>query len=105
MENKKAPHQRSIEQALRGMHGKYNKITNQKEIFAQFLKEHTATATMSSVATGIPQKNICRYKRELEDEGRLVVLFKRLCPITKFRAAYLSTNPDLINPSNPNVDE
>lgn len=64
-----------------------------KTIF-QYLKEHTATASMIEEATGVPQKNICRYKRELETAGRLWEVEKKLCKKTGFKAWYLTTNPE-----------
>lgn len=68
--------------------------TQLKTIF-QYLQEHIATASMVSAATGIPQKNICRYKRDLEKAGRLYEIEKKLCKKTGFKAWYLTTNPDL----------
>lgn len=68
--------------------------TQLKTIF-QYLQEHTATASMVSAATGIPQKNICRFKRDLEKAGRLYEIEKKLCKKTGFKAWYLTTNPDL----------
>jgi hypothetical protein len=62
-----------------------------------YLKIHTATATMVCEFTGIKQKNFCRYKRELEKLGLLFEVKKGICEITKFRASYLTTNPDLIS--------
>ena len=67
--------------------------TQFKTIF-HYLQEHTATASMVSDATGIPQKCITRYKRDLENAGRLWETEKKLCKHTGFRAWYLTTNPD-----------
>lgn len=64
-----------------------------KTIF-HYLQEHTATASMVSAITRIPQKNICRYKRDLEKAGRLWETEKKLCKQTGFKAWYLTTNPD-----------
>jgi len=50
---------------------------------------------MVSAATGIPQKNICRYKRDLEKAGLLFEVEKKLCRQTGFRAWYLTTNSEL----------
>lgn len=61
-----------------------------------YLKSTTATATMVCKATGIEQKNFCRYKRELEKLGLLFEVRKGICEHTKFRASYLTTNPYLI---------
>ena len=65
-----------------------------KRVF-QYLQEHTATASMISATTGIPQKNICRFKRDLEKAGKLYEIEKKLCKKTGFKAWYLTTNPDL----------
>ncbi len=64
-----------------------------KTIF-QYLQEHIATASMVSAATGIPQKNITRYKRDLEKAGKLWEISKGFCKHTGFKAWYLTTNPD-----------
>ena len=68
---------------------------NQLKTIFQYLQEHTATASMVSAATGIPQKNICRYKRDLEKAGLLFEVEKKLCRQTGFRAWYLTTNSEL----------
>ncbi len=62
-----------------------------KTIF-HYLQEHIATASMISQATGIPQKNICRHKRDLEKSGRLWEIEKKHCRQTGFKAWYLTTN-------------
>lgn len=66
-------------------------LTQLQTIF-QYLKRHIATASMVSNATGIPQKNICRYKRDLEKANRLWEVKKRVCKLTGFKAWYLTTN-------------
>ena len=60
----------------------------------EYLQGHIATASMVSAATGIPQKNITRYKRDLEKAGRLWEIEKKLCEKTGFKAWYLTTNPE-----------
>ncbi len=60
-----------------------------------YLQKHTATASMVAAALHIHRPNLCRHKRELEKAGRLAEIKKGLCKITKHRAAYLTTNPDL----------
>lgn len=84
--------------------GKDSDFKTQLKTIFQFLQEHTATASMVSVATGIPQKNICRFKRDLEKAGRLYEIEKKLCKQTGFKAWYLTTNPELfpsiVEPSN-----
>jgi len=67
---------------------------NQLQTIFQYLSEHIATASMVADATGIYQKNICRYKRDLERAGRLWEIEKTLCKKTGFKAWYLTTNPN-----------
>jgi len=73
---------------------------NQLQTIFQYLQEHIATASMISETTGIPQKNICRFKRDLEKSGRLWEIEKKLCIKTGFKAWYLTTNPKLFPISN-----
>jgi len=80
--------------------GKVKQIQNQKKTIFEYLKLHTATASMVAEATGVPQKSICRYKRDLEKQGLLYEVEKKLCCLTGFRAWYLTTNPELFPKSN-----
>jgi len=73
---------------------------SQQYTILQFLKDHTATASMVASKTGIPQKNICRYKRNLEKLGLLWELRKLPCKKTGFRAWFLTTNPENIPTNN-----
>lgn len=66
---------------------------NQLKTIFQYLQEHVATASMAAAATGIPQKNICRYKRDLEKAGRLFEVRRGICQHTKFKAWYITTDP------------
>ena len=74
--------------------GKDTDFKSQLKTIFQYLQEHIATASMVSAATGIPQKNICRYKRDLEKAGRLWEIEKKLCKQTGFKAWYLTTKPE-----------
>jgi hypothetical protein len=74
--------------------GKDTDFKSQLKTIFHYLQEHIATASMVSTATGIPQKNICRYKRDLEKVGRLWEIEKKLCKQTGFKAWYLTTNPE-----------
>jgi|GEM_PF-1869628 cysteine synthase len=69
--------------------------STQLETIFHYLENHTATATMVSKATSIPQKCITRYKRDLEKQGKLYEVQKKFCKATNFRAWYLTTNPEL----------
>lgn len=66
-------------------------LTQLQTIF-QYLKENEATASMVADATGIYQKNICRFKRDLELTGRLWETVKTTCKKTGFKAWYLTTD-------------
>ena len=74
--------------------GKDTDFKSQLKTIFQYLQEHIATASMVSAATGIPQKNICRYKRDLQKAGRLWEIEEKLCKQTGFKAWHLTTNPE-----------
>jgi hypothetical protein len=78
---------------LKGQHESTTPLNQLQTIF-QYLQQHDATASMVSDATGIYQKNICRYKRDLERAGKLWELTKATCKKTGFLAWYLTTNPE-----------
>ena len=60
-------------------HGKDKQHYNQLQTIFQYLLENVATASMIAKATGVYQKNICRYKRDLEKAGRLWEIEKKPC--------------------------
>ncbi len=97
MKNTNTKH-RSI--MLADTNGKVRQTSNQKKTIFEYLKLHVATASMVTEATGVPQKSICRYKRDLEKRGLLCEISKKHCEITGFRAWYLTTNADLFPMSN-----
>lgn len=76
-------------------HKRHDKDTlhfNQLQTIFQYLQENIATASMVADATGIYQKNICRYKRDLEKAGLLWEIAKGTCKKTGFKAWYLTTD-------------
>lgn len=75
--------------------GKSTKQDTQIKTIFQYLYNHTATASMVAASTGIPQKCITRYKRDLEKKGLLYEVEKKLCLLTNFKAFFLTTNPEL----------
>ncbi len=81
----------SLNLTIKGKH-----FQKEKETIFLFLQDHVATAAMSSKATGIPHKNICRYKRDLEKAKVLFEVHKKLCRVTGFMAWYLTTNIKLV---------
>ena len=73
-----------------------NYHSNQMAIYFNYLKKHIATNSMVTDATGIPQKNLTRYKRYFQIAGLLFEVRKGICKKTKHRATYLTTNKNLI---------
>ena len=72
---------------------KDNGFESQSKTIFLYLQQHIATASMVADATGITQKNITRYKRNLEKLNRLWEIEKKPCKKTGFMAMYLTTNP------------
>lgn len=73
---------------------KGKKHKTELQIFNEYLSKRIASATMVSVATGIPQKNITRHKRFLEDKDLLMEITKKPCKITGRNVQYITTDPD-----------
>jgi hypothetical protein len=48
---------------------------------------------------GVMRENICWYVRTLRKAGKIYLITKRRCKVTKHTAGVYTTNPDLI-PSN-----
>jgi hypothetical protein len=68
----------------------------EKKRVLEYLKENTATASQVSIALDIWRPNMCRHKKQLQDAGLLVELYKDKCPVTHFKAAYLTCNDWLV---------
>ena len=66
-----------------------------KRVFSAFHKQ-PKTMLMVSIETGILRANICRYVAEWRAENRIVEVRKSLCPISKHRATFFTTNKQLI---------
>ena len=77
------------------LHFKGVKKVYQIKLVYWYLYYNTATASMVEKATGVHQKNICRFKAELEKKGVLWVVEQKKCLCTGNFAWYLSTNPDI----------
>ena len=75
---------------------------NELQQVYEYLKENCATATMAAVALNIYRPSLCRRKRTLEINGQLAEIKQAYCIITKRKAAYLSTNPEMF-PINPQL--
>lgn len=72
------------------------KRTQEKIIFS-YLYQNVATNSMIAVSTGIPRASICKVKRKLEQRGKLFEVKKDICKVSKHKAWYLSSNPELVS--------
>lgn len=77
---------------------KNSKRITDVQIYWSYLQDAVCTNTMASKELGMPQKNLCRFKRILEKSNLLFVVYKGKCKITgRQNVQYLTTNPELIN--------
>ena len=79
-----------------------------KKVFAAF-KRKPSTMLMVSIETGIFRANICRYIAEWQKQGKIQLVKKGDCPISKHRAGFYTNIPELfpaiVEPSNTNSHE
>lgn len=101
MENNHSNSPNAFQHKRQGQDTKKHRCTTQLQTIFQYLQEYSATASMVAVATGVSQKNIYRYKRDLEKAGRLWEVQKKLCKQTGFKAWHLTTNPQNVPFNNP----
>ena len=92
--NEKAPHGATEQQR------KDTVRATQMQIFYQYLLGTVATNSMVCDCTGLKQKCSTRYKRKLEKNGYLWEAYEGKCKSTGFKAAYLTTNRELM-PKHP----
>ncbi|WP_406683318.1 hypothetical protein N1F78_11555 [Seonamhaeicola sp. MEBiC1930] len=65
------------------------------ERFINYLKVKPSSRFEVFKATGIPEKYLCQVKRLLEKKGKLQVLYKGYCEVSKkSNIQFLSTNPE-----------
>jgi hypothetical protein len=90
--------------SLHQRQGKDKHFKIQKKRVIAALYRQPKTMLMVSFETGILRANICRYVAELEKENRIRIARKGICPISKHRAGFYTTNPELfpaiLEPSN-----
>lgn len=79
--NKKRPQSATLE-LVKDKHFEAQKET----VYLAF--SHPKTMLQVSVETGILRANICRYVRQLEDENKISLLYKGICPISKHKAGF-----------------
>ncbi len=63
-----------------------------QKVFNEFHKE-PFTMKMVSVRCNIDRANICWYCRDLRKQNQIKAVRKGICPITRHRATYWTTNP------------
>ena len=74
-----------------------------KRVFAALYRQ-PKTMLMVSTETGILRANICRYVAKWRQSNSIELVKTGICPISKHRAGFYTTNPDLfpaiVEPSN-----
>ena len=78
-----------------------------QRVFAALYRQ-PKTMLMVSIETSILRASICRYVAKWEKENRICIVRKGICPISKHRAGFYTTNPDLfpiVEPSKPKGNE
>ena len=69
-----------------------------QKVFLAF-REQPKTINMVSLETGILRVNFLYYVNELKRQNLIRIVKEDICPISKHRAYFYTTNPDLF-PSN-----
>lgn len=84
-------------QARKSLIDKHYKNTKKNQIDIVFKCFFNRPQTMKecSVNTKIDRSNICWYIRELRKQNKVAILKPVICPITKYKANLITTNPDL----------
>ncbi|MDD4672188.1 MAG: hypothetical protein PHI03_04580 [Bacteroidales bacterium] len=67
-----------------------------KRVFAAFYSQ-PKTMLMVSIETGILRANICRYVAKWHKQNRIAMVRKGICPISKHRAGFYTTNKNYWN--------
>ncbi len=78
-----------------------------QRVFAALYRQ-PKTMLMVSIETGILRANICRYVAKLRKQNSIRIVQKSICPISKRRAGYYTTNTELfpiVEPSKPKGNE
>lgn len=77
-----------------GKHKDKNFEAQMKRVFEAF-KRNPSTMLMVSIETGILRANICRYVAKWEKQGKIHLLKRELCKISKHPAGYYTTDTNL----------
>ena len=96
MINKKNPTGRDGEGNQNKSKDTYFQVQSQRT-FLSFL-EYPKTMLMVSIETGILRANLCRYVAKMRKHNHIEVVRKGICPISKHRAGFYTTNPEMFPP-------
>lgn len=96
MEKQKAP-QVGGNPILCPSQGKDKDFRSQYQITYLAFRGTPKTMLQVSIESGILRANICRYIAEMLDKGQIQVVHNGLCPLTKTRAGFYSTDPALFS--------
>jgi len=77
--------------------GKYKHFHNQMKTVFACLYNQPKTMLMVSKETSILRANICRYIAKFRKEDVVFLVRKGICPISKDRAGFYTTNPALFH--------
>lgn len=78
---------------------KIQKKSDEMTAFYHYLNDKVTSCTDAAVMLNIPQKNLTRYKRELEKVGKLQVVKMQRCPHTGRWVQHITTDPKKFSPS------
>jgi hypothetical protein len=85
--------------------GKDKHFSTQKAKVFAALYGQPKTMLMVSIETGILRANICRYVAELRKQNCIFLIQKTICPISKHRAGFYTTNPEIAKSSKHQSNE
>jgi hypothetical protein len=89
--------------SIKDKHNSKHFQVQMKRVFAALYRQ-PKTMLMVSIETGILRANICRYVAEWKKQNCIKIVRKGICPISKHRAGFYTTNPELfpsiVEPSN-----
>ena len=77
-------------------HSKGSQTLSQLQTVRLCCSTRPKTMLEVSAETGIRRANVCRYVGKLRMRGQIAVVRYGLCPISKYRAGFYTTDPELI---------
>ena len=72
---------------------KDSKYLSQAQRIYDFFYSTTTTMYDAEKQTGICRPSICRYIGKMRKSDRVAIVKKGICPISKHRAGFITTNP------------